>query len=127
MDWKGHNRAQKRLEKPELVTKKRPEKSTKGHKKTWKVHNREQKKTRKITVGHKKKTEERLGTGERLGILERKIGKIKRELKKKDWKDHKGLQKGLEVLNGAQKRRKESLQITVGRLELPQQGTKQRQ
>ena len=71
------------MEKPELVTKKRPEKSTKGHKKTWKVHNREQKKTRKITVGHKKKTEERLGTGERLGTLERKIGKIKRELKKK--------------------------------------------
>ena len=91
-----------------MVTKKRPEKSTKGHKKTWKVPNREQKETRKITVGHKIKTGERLGTEERLGTLERKIGKNKRELKK-DWKDHKGLQKGLEVLNGAQKRLEESL------------------
>ena len=71
-----------------MVTKKRPEKSTKGHKKTWKVPNREQKETRMITVGHKIKTGERLGTEERLGTLERKIGKNKRELKK-DWKDHK--------------------------------------
>ena len=83
-----------------MVTKKRPEKSTKGHKKTWKVPNREQKETRKITEGHKIKTGERLGTEERLGTLERKIGKITKELKmktekitmgrKKDWKSSMG-------------------------------------